>query len=67
MLIQEYQNMIGNQNDNSGKKLYSVFDNELRARNKNREEIVEMVVDYLFENNDPKLQKITDFLKRQLQ
>jgi energy-coupling factor transporter ATP-binding protein EcfA2 len=66
-LIQEYQNSKGNDNDNSGKKFYGVLDNELRARNKNREEIVEMVVNYLFENNDPNLQKITQFLKNQLQ
>jgi hypothetical protein len=65
-LIQEYQN-LNIENDNSGKKFYSIIDCELRARNKNREEIVEMVVDYLFENNDANLPKITQFLRKQLQ
>lgn len=65
-LIQEYQN-LDIKSDNNGKKFYSVIDTELRARNKNREEIVEMVVEFLFDNNDPNLPKITQFLKKQLQ
>jgi len=65
-IIQEYQN-LNIKDDNSGKRFYILIDNELRARNKSREEIVEMVVDYLFENNNPNLAKITHFLKNQLQ
>ncbi len=67
VLIQEYQNLNGQGNDSSGKKFYAVIDNELRARNKSREIIVEMIVDYLFENNDSNLTRITQFLKNQLQ
>ena len=65
-IIQEYQN-LNLKDDNAGKRFYNLIDTELRARNKSREEIVEMVVDYLFENNDPNLPKITQFLKTQLQ
>lgn len=67
VIIQEYQNGSTNAKDDNGKIFYNYLDNELRARNKNRDEIVEMVVDYLFTNNDSNLIKITDFLKRQLQ
>jgi hypothetical protein len=65
-LIQEYQS-LNLSDDNSGKKFYNIIDTELRARNKSREEIVEIIVDYLFANNDPNLPKITNFLKKQLQ
>lgn len=67
VLIQEYQNLNGQGNDSSGKKFYAVVDNELRARNKSREIIVEMIVDYLFDINDSNLSRITQFLKNQLQ
>lgn len=65
-IIQEYQN-LNLKDDNSGKRFYGLIDSELRARNKHREEIVEMVVDYLFETNNSNLPKITQFLKNQLQ
>jgi len=66
VLIQEYQNDRNHTSDNNGKVFYNYLDNELRARNKNRDEIVEMIVDYLFEINDVALTKITEFLKKQL-
>jgi len=64
-LIQEYQS-LNLTNDNSGKRFYNIIDTELRARNKSRDEIVEIIVDYLFENSNQNLIKITDFLKKQL-
>ena len=66
-LIEEYKNENGNKSDTNGKIFYKYLENELRARNKSREEIVEMVVDYLVENNADNLAKITAFLKKQLE
>lgn len=53
--------------DKNGKKLYERIDRELRARNKNRNEIVEMIVEYLIDNDKGNIDKIIDFLKKQLQ
>lgn len=64
-LVQDYQS-LGATDDSTGKKFYSLLDDELRARNKNREIIVEIIVDYLFENYLDKLSKIAAFLKKQL-
>lgn len=66
-LIEEYNNSDSSKKDNNGKKLYQKIDQELRNRNKNRSELVEMVVDYLLEKNKPMLEKITRFLSQQLE
>ena len=65
-IIDEYRNLGEAVNDSDGKKLYKRIDTELRARNKSRNEIIEIVVDYLIENDKTKIDKITDFLKNQL-
>lgn len=65
-IIDEYRNSGESVNDSDGKKLYKRIDTELRARNKSRNEIIEIVVDYLIENDKTKIDKITDFLKKQL-
>lgn len=66
-IIDEYRNSNESSNDNNGKKLYERIDKELRARNKSRTEIVDMVVDYLIINDKPSIDKIVDFLKKQLE
>lgn len=53
--------------DNNGKKLYERIDKELRARNKNRTEIIEMIVEYLTKNDRLNIEKISTFLKEQLE
>ncbi len=65
-LIAEYKTSCDTDKDSSGKKLYELIDIELRARNKSRDEIVEMVVDYLFDNHPDKINKISNFLKTKL-
>lgn len=65
-LIDEYKNNNDTSNDKNGKKLYKYFDTELRERNKNRDEIIEIIVDYLFENHNDNLKKISSFLSKQL-
>lgn len=66
-ITDEYRSSNEHINDNNGKKLYERIDKELRARKKSRTEIIEMVVDYLHQNNQDSLDKITNFLKTQLQ
>lgn len=53
--------------DKDGKTLYALIENELTARNKSRKDLIEMVVDYLFEKNNENIKRITNFLKKQLQ
>ncbi|MES2560407.1 MAG: AAA family ATPase [Bacteroidota bacterium] len=64
-IISEYKASEDHLKDENGKKMYDRIDSELRARGKTRSEIVEMVVDYLIENNDEQLQKVVNFLKKQ--
>ena len=66
LLIQEYQNENDTSKDNNGKTFYKYIDTELRARNKTREDVVEMIVGYLFDKSDPKINNITTFLQKQL-
>lgn len=66
-LIEEYKNEKLNKIDDNGKLFYKYLDTELRARNKNRDEVIEMVVDYLFDEEEPNLIKITNFLKKKLE
>jgi hypothetical protein len=66
-ITDEYRSSNEHLNDNNGKKLYERIDKELRARNKSRNEIVEMVVEYLTVNDKPSIDKIVDFLKGQFE
>ena len=66
LLIQEYQNENDTSKDNNGKTFYKYIDTELRARNKTREDVVEMIVGYLFDKSDTKINNITTFLQKQL-
>lgn len=65
-IIEEYKGENNIANDKNGKIFYKYIDNELRARNKTREEIVNMIVDYLFEKEDSNIKKITEFFTKQL-
>ncbi|MDP3424352.1 MAG: AAA family ATPase [Burkholderiaceae bacterium] len=65
-IIDTYRSEVDSAHDKGGKKLYSRIDSELRNRNKNRSDLVEMVVNFLVAKNDNELQKIVDFLSRQL-
>ncbi len=67
-IIDEYKsdNQVANR-DSDGKKLFNLIDSELRERKKDRSELIEMIVDYLFENENLSLKKLIDFLKKQMQ
>lgn len=66
-IIEDYKNSVPNGADKNGKKLYSLIDNELKARNKSRLEIIEMIVDYLIQNKIEQIDKIVEFLKKQFE
>lgn len=66
-IIDDYRSCNEHIKDANGKKLYERIDKELRARNKSRSEIVEMVVDYLTDNDKVSIAKISSFLKKQLE
>ncbi|HAT4001296.1 TPA: ATP-binding protein [Elizabethkingia anophelis] len=66
-IIDDYRNSNENTKDTNGKKLYERIDRELRARNKSRAEIIEMIVEYLTIYDQDKVEKITAFLKKQLE
>ena len=65
-IIDEYKQKYNLIKDDDGKKLFSMIDSELRARRVERSELITMVVDYLFDNNDIGLQKLTHFLGKQM-
>ncbi len=62
-IVTDYRSSGAHDNDRNGKKLYGRIDSELRARNKSRSEIVEMIVDYLINNQDSKVDKIVSFIR----
>lgn len=66
-IIEEYKNTFLENEDKSGKKLYKLIEKELKARNKSRIEIIEMIVEHLIENKEIQMDKIVNFLKTQFE
>ena len=66
-IIEDYRSSGASNNDKNGKKLYSRIENELKARNKERTEIIELIVDYVTENDKDAVEKIVTFLKKQFE
>ncbi|MFB6456299.1 hypothetical protein ACE38W_13585 [Chitinophaga sp. Hz27] len=64
-IVDEYRSNNEHINDNNGKGLYERIDKELRTRKKSRVEIIEMVVEYLIQNDKASIEKISVFLKKQ--
>ena len=60
-IYKKENNAIG---DANGKKLYSLIDSELRERKKDRHELIEIIVDYLFEKETDTIKPVVDFLKK---
>lgn len=52
--------------DYNGKLFYSRIDTELRKRNSDRKELLEMIVRFLFEEKDNNINVLVSFLKEQL-
>lgn len=66
-IIAEYRKLREYSTDKNGKVLYSLLDNELRNRRTDRTELVEIIVEYLFEANTSSIQNITRFLHKELE
>lgn len=66
-LIDTYKNTKDTANDRDGKVFFDILDGELKERRVERSELVALIVDYLFEENDKNLSKLTDFLKKQME
>jgi ABC-type molybdenum transport system ATPase subunit/photorepair protein PhrA len=66
-LVETYKKSVDLNSDKDGKKLFGVIDTELRERRVERSELVTMVVDYLFEIEDESLNKLTSFLRKQME
>lgn len=65
-LIDEYKK-TSTEKDKDGKKLFGIIDAEMRERRVERSELVTIIVDYLFETNNDSINKLTTFLKRQME
>lgn len=65
-IVATYKSNNENVNDNTGKRLFGRIDNELRDRNKTRSEFIDVIIDYLFNNNILQVQPLLTFLKKQL-
>jgi energy-coupling factor transporter ATP-binding protein EcfA2 len=66
-LIDTYKNNCNHNEDHDGKKLFKIIDAELTERRVERGELINIIVDYLFETNDLSISKLTMFLQRQMQ
>ena len=64
-IVNDYTQNNNADNDNNGKRFYKLIDTELRERRKDRNELIEMIVEYLFEKNDDMIKKTTSFLTAQ--
>ena len=66
-IIEDYRNSWDFHFDWNWKKLFNKINNELKLRNKSRNDIIEIIVQYLIDNDSIVVEKITTFLKSQLQ
>lgn len=65
-IIDEYTIINNKKEDKDGKRLFQIISNELEKRNKNRQELIEIIVDYLIEERPESIKKILQFLNIQL-
>ncbi len=55
------------QSDKDGKKLFGMIESELQNLREDRKAITDFVVKYLFDNNDASLEKLVNFLQKQME
>lgn len=65
-LVEKYRISKDSKTDGSGKAFYDILDTELRNRQKSREDLTEMTVQFIFENEKSKIDKLVSFLKKEL-
>ena len=62
-IVEAYNSQFDRTKDKTGKKFYNLIDEELRQRGRSRGEIIEIVLDYLMENNCREFSSLVRFLK----
>ena len=65
-IVEEYSARFDKLKDKSGKRLYELIDEELRNRGRNRNKIIEIVLNYLLENRVKEFKSLIEFLKQTL-
>lgn len=65
-IVAEYRKLNEFKSDKSGKVFYSLLDTELRNRRTDRNELIEIIIDYMFEENLKSIQDIVSFLHKEL-
>lgn len=65
-IIASYQQDKGSDIDGTGKLLYRYLADELTARRKNRDDLIEIIVDYWFDNKFKEFEELVSFLRKEL-
>lgn len=65
-IIDEYAIINNKKEDKDGKRFFQLISDELDNRNKNRQELIEIIVDYLIEERPDSIKKSVKFLNAQL-
>lgn len=65
-IVAEYKKMQEFNSDKAGKAFYSLLDTELRNRRTDRHELIEIIIEYLFEENVQSIRELTTFLHDEL-
>ena len=65
-IVAEYRKLKEFNSDKSGKSFYALLDTELRNRRTDRNELVEIIIDNLFEEKTNSVQEIVSFLHKEL-
>ena len=65
-IVADYRKLNEFKSDKSGKVFYSLLDTELRNRRTDRNELIEIIIDYMFEENLKSIQDIVSFLHKEL-
>lgn len=63
-VLREYVSEM--QKDDDGKKLFSMIEKELSNCNLSRNDLVDIVLNHIFENDNQRIKEITDFLAKEL-
>lgn len=66
-IVAEYKKMKEYGSDKTGKVFYSLLDTELRNRRTDRHELIEIILEYLFDENVTSIKELTTFLHQELQ
>lgn len=66
-LVEHYKNNVDTNNDKDGKKFFNIIETELKERRVERSELVNMIVEYLFDAQDANLNQLNVFLKKQME